>query len=81
MGADSSVAFILLAYDGRPTYKVKGAHSAIALSVFGVACVMAFGEVSAQSASFTMQAHPRRIFELTRREAVMQLSFPQAAIV
>jgi hypothetical protein len=66
---------------GDTVTKWKGAHPKIALFVFGVACVMALGEVSAQSASFTMQAYPRRIFELTKREAVMQLSFPPAAIV
>lgn len=38
--------------------KRKGAHPAIVLSVFGIACAMTFGEVSGQSASFTMQAYP-----------------------
>jgi hypothetical protein len=36
----------------------KGAHAAIALCVFGVAFAMTLSEVSAQSASFTMQAYP-----------------------
>ncbi len=38
--------------------KWKGAHPAIALFVFGVACAMTFGEVSAQVATFTTQRYP-----------------------
>jgi hypothetical protein len=36
----------------------KGVHPAIALFVFGVACAMTFGEVSAQVATFTTQRYP-----------------------
>ena len=36
----------------------KGAHPAIALFVFGVACAIAFSEVSAQVATFTTQRYP-----------------------
>ena len=38
--------------------KWRGAHPAIALFVFGVACAMTFGEVSAQVATFTTQRYP-----------------------
>jgi hypothetical protein len=38
--------------------KCRGAHPAIALFVFGVACAMTFGEVSAQVATFTTQRYP-----------------------
>ncbi len=38
--------------------KRRGAHPAIALFVFGVACAMTFGEVSAQVATFTTQQYP-----------------------
>ena len=38
--------------------KWRGAHPAIALFVFGVACAMTFGEVSAQVATFTTQQYP-----------------------
>ena len=38
--------------------KWKGAHPAIALFVFAVACAMTFGEVSAQVATFTTQQYP-----------------------
>src|SRR4030095_4058013 len=36
----------------------KGVHPAIALFVFGVACAMTLGEVSAQVATFTTQQYP-----------------------
>ena len=38
--------------------KWRGAHPAIALFVFGVACAMTFSEVSAQVATFTTQQYP-----------------------
>src|SRR5215216_3718763 len=38
--------------------KRRGAQPAIALFVFGVACAMTFGEVSAQVATFTTQRYP-----------------------
>ncbi len=38
--------------------KWRGAHPAIALFVFGVACAMTFGEASAQVAAFTTQQYP-----------------------
>src|SRR5438046_858226 len=38
--------------------KWRGAHPAIALFVFGVACAMTFGEASAQVATFTTQQYP-----------------------
>jgi FG-GAP-like repeat len=38
--------------------KRKGAHPAIALFVFGVACAMTFGKASAQVATFTTQQYP-----------------------
>jgi hypothetical protein len=38
--------------------KWRGAHPAIALFVFGIACAMSFGEVSAQVATFTTQRYP-----------------------
>ena len=36
----------------------RGAHPAIALFVFGVACAMTVSEVSAQVATFTTQQYP-----------------------
>jgi len=38
--------------------KLRSAHPAIALFVFGVACTMTLGEVSAQVATFTTQQYP-----------------------
>jgi hypothetical protein len=38
--------------------KWRGAHPAVALIVFGVACAMTFSEVSAQVATFTTQQYP-----------------------
>jgi hypothetical protein len=38
--------------------KWKGAHAAIAFSVFGAACAMTLSEVSAQNATFTTQQYP-----------------------
>ena len=38
--------------------KWRGAHPAIALFVFGVACAMTVSEVSAQVATFTTQQYP-----------------------
>src|SRR3954452_20370440 len=38
--------------------KWRGAHPAIALFVFGLACAMTFGEASAQVATFTNQQYP-----------------------
>jgi VCBS repeat protein len=38
--------------------KWRGAHPAIVLFVFGVACAMTFSEVSAQVATFTTQQYP-----------------------
>jgi hypothetical protein len=38
--------------------KWRGAHPASALFVFGIACAMSFGEVSAQVATFTTQRYP-----------------------
>jgi FG-GAP-like repeat len=43
---------------GDTVTRWKGAHPAIALFVFGVACAMTFGEVSAQVATFTTQRYP-----------------------
>jgi FG-GAP-like repeat len=43
---------------GDTLEKWRGAHPAIALFVFGVACAMAFSEVSAQVATFTTQQYP-----------------------
>jgi hypothetical protein len=43
---------------GEILKKWRGAHPAIALFVFGVACAMTFGEVSAQVATFTTQQYP-----------------------
>jgi hypothetical protein len=43
---------------GNTLEKWRGAHPAIALFVFGVACAMTFGEVSAQVATFTTQRYP-----------------------
>src|SRR4029450_13710046 len=43
---------------GATLEKRRGAHPAIALFVFGVACAMTFGEVSAQVATFTTQRYP-----------------------
>src|SRR4029453_12065002 len=43
---------------GETLEKWRGAHPAIALFVFGVACAMTFGEVSAQVATFTTQRYP-----------------------
>jgi hypothetical protein len=38
--------------------KWKGPHPAVALFIFGTACAMTFGEVSAQVATFTTQRYP-----------------------
>src|ERR671918_2859169 len=38
--------------------KWRGARPSIALFVFGTACAMTFGEVSAQVATFTTQQYP-----------------------
>src|SRR5262245_38740543 len=43
---------------GETLEKCRGAHPAIALLIFGVACAVAFGEVSAQVATFTTQQYP-----------------------
>jgi len=43
---------------GDTLEKWRGAHPAIALFVFGVACAMTFNEVSAQVATFTTQQYP-----------------------
>jgi hypothetical protein len=43
---------------GETLEKWRGAHPAIALFVFGLACAMTFGEVSAQVATFTTQRYP-----------------------
>jgi FG-GAP-like repeat len=43
---------------GDTLEKWRGAHPAVALFVFGVACAMTFGEVSAQVATFTTQQYP-----------------------
>ena len=43
---------------GDTLEKWRGAHPAIALLVFGVACAMTFNEVSAQVAAFTTQKYP-----------------------
>ena len=43
---------------GETVEKWRGAHPVIALFVFGVACAMTFGEVSAQVATFTTQKYP-----------------------
>ena len=43
---------------GDTLEKWRGAHPAIALLVFGVACAMTFNEVSAQVATFTTQKYP-----------------------
>jgi len=43
---------------GHTLEKWRGAHPAIALFVFSVACAMTFGEVSAQVATFTTQRYP-----------------------
>jgi hypothetical protein len=43
---------------GDTATKGKGAHPAIVLFAFGVACAMTFGEVSAQVATFTTQQYP-----------------------
>jgi hypothetical protein len=43
---------------GDTLEKWRGAHPAIALFVFGVACAMAFSEASAQVATFTTQQYP-----------------------
>jgi FG-GAP-like repeat len=43
---------------GKTLEKWRAAHPAIALFVFGVACAMTFGEVSAQVATFTTQRYP-----------------------
>jgi hypothetical protein len=43
---------------GETLKKWRGAHPAIALFVFGLACTMTFGEVSAQVATFTIQRYP-----------------------
>jgi hypothetical protein len=43
---------------GETLEKWRGAHPAIALFVFGVACAMTFSEASAQVATFTTQQYP-----------------------
>ena len=43
---------------GDTLEKWRGAHPAIALFVFGMACAMTFNEVSAQVATFTTQQYP-----------------------
>src|SRR4029077_9470093 len=43
---------------GDTLEKWRGAHPAIALFVFGVACAMMFNEASAQVATFTTQQYP-----------------------
>src|SRR4029453_14348964 len=43
---------------GDTLEKWRGAHPAIALFVFGVACAMTVSEVSAQVATFTTQRYP-----------------------
>src|SRR2546421_4437601 len=43
---------------GETLKKWRGAHPAIALLIFGVACAMTFSEVSAQVATFTTQRYP-----------------------
>jgi hypothetical protein len=43
---------------GETLKKWRGAHPAIALFVFGVACAMTFSEVSAQVATFSTQQYP-----------------------
>ncbi len=43
---------------GDTVIKRKGAHPAIALFVFGVACAVTISEVSAQVATFTTQPYP-----------------------
>jgi hypothetical protein len=43
---------------GETITKWKAAHPTIALFVFGTACAMTFGEVSAQVATFTTQHYP-----------------------
>jgi hypothetical protein len=43
---------------GETLERWRGAHPAIALFVFGVACAMTFSEVSAQVATFTSQQYP-----------------------
>jgi hypothetical protein len=43
---------------GHTLEKRRGAHPTIALFVFGVACAVMFGEVSAQVATFTTQRYP-----------------------
>src|SRR6266550_5505475 len=43
---------------GDTLEKWRGAHPAIALFVFGVACAMTVSEVSAQNVTFTTQKYP-----------------------
>jgi hypothetical protein len=43
---------------GETLQRWRGAHPAIALFVFGLACAMTFSEVSAQVATFTTQRYP-----------------------
>lgn len=43
---------------GETLQRWRGAHAAIALFVFGVACALTFSEASAQVATFTTQKYP-----------------------